>query len=116
MPVLCSNDLVHGSWWMVWGSVGCVVFAIVPLIEQYLTFFSAHDDTLPQLDFKLTWALLIFSGTFFTIGSIAFVRAFEGARYRTTRLSFSQSPFAEPPVRPLLYWYKHCQTDELLGA
>lgn len=58
-----------------------------------------YSDTLPQLDFKLTWALLIFSGFFFTLGSIAFVRAFE-----------------EPPKRPIFYWYKHCQTDELLGA
>lgn len=100
LPVLCSNDLVHGSWWMVWGSLGCAVFAIIPLIEQYISFF-AHttDDTLPQIDFKLTWALLIFSGFFFTLGSLAFVRAFE-----------------EPPVRPIFYWYKHCQTDELLGA
>jgi hypothetical protein len=35
----------------------------------------------------------------FTIGSLLFVRAFE-----------------EPAIRPLLYWYKHFQTDELLAA
>ena len=42
---------------------------------------------------------MIFSGIFFTIGSLIFVRAFE-----------------EPPVRPLLYNLKHFQTDELLAA
>jgi hypothetical protein len=57
------------------------------------------QDTLSALDFRLTWGLLIFSGTFFTIGSLIFVRAFE-----------------EPPLRPLLYQYKHFQTDELLAA
>lgn len=99
LPVLCSNDLVHGSWWMVWGSLGCALFAVVPLIQQYLVFYSQHDDLLPSVDFDLTWALLIFSGFFFTLGSLAFVRAFE-----------------EPPKRALFYWYKHLQSDELLGA
>lgn len=85
--------------WMVWGSLGSAIFALVPLIQQYETFYHQHDDLLPAVDFKLTWALLIFSGFFFTLGSLAFVRAFE-----------------EPPKTPLFHWYKHLQTDELLGA
>jgi hypothetical protein len=99
LPVLCSNDLVHGSWWMVWGSLLTATFAVVPLIQQYESFYKQHDDILPSVDFKLTWSLLIFSGIMFTFGSLAFVRAFE-----------------EPPKRPLFYFYKHFQTDELLGA
>ena len=97
LPVLCSNDLVHGSWWFVWGSVGATVFAIIPLVLSKNA--SETDDTLNNLDYDLTWGLLIFSGIWFTIGSLVFVRAFE-----------------EPPKRPLLYMYKNFQTDELLAA
>jgi len=99
LPVLCSNDLVHGSWWFVWGSLLAAFTAVVPLIQQYLTFYHQHDDALPRIDFELTWALLIVSGIFYTLGSYAFVRAFE-----------------EPPQQPLFYYFKHLQTDELLGA
>lgn len=99
LPVLCSNDLVHGSWWMVFGSLGCAVTAVIPLIQGYLTFYSQHDDLLPTTDFDVIWTLLIVSGIFFTLGSLAFVRAFE-----------------EPPKRALLYFYYHAQSDELLGA
>lgn len=72
--------------------------AVVPLLHDYIPFFNATDDTLPVLDFYSTWTLLIISGFFFTLGSYAFVRAFE-----------------DPPVRPLFTW-KHVETDELLGA
>jgi len=99
LPVLCSNDLVHGSWWMVWGSFGAALFALVPLIQKYLSFYSQHDDVLPEVDFEVTWTLLIFSGMFYGIGSLAFVRAFE-----------------EPPKRALFWFIRHFQTDELLGA
>ena len=99
LPVLCSNDLVHGSWWMVWGSFGAALFALVPLIQKYLSFYSQHDDVLPAVDFEVTWMLLIFSGIFYGIGSLAFVRAFE-----------------EPPKRALFWFIRHFQTDELLGA
>jgi hypothetical protein len=59
---------------MVVGSFGCTIFAIIPLIQQYESFYKSHDDMLPAVDFKITWALLIFSGFFFTLGSFAFVR------------------------------------------
>lgn len=99
LPVACSNDLVHGSWWMVIGSFGCTIFAVIPLVQQYESFYKSHDDLLPKVDFQITWALLIFSGFFFTLGSFAFVRA-----------------FGEPPQRALLYFNRHFRTDELLGA
>jgi len=73
--------------------------AILPLIQQYENFYKTHDDLLPPVDFTLTWVLLIFSGFWFTVGSFAFLRAFE-----------------EPPRQAFFYWFKHLQTDELLGA
>lgn len=99
LPVLCSNDLVHGSWWFTWGSLLTALFAFYPIIQVHVTGDRQNDDILPATDFDITWALLIISGTFFTLGSLAFVRAFE-----------------EPPKQPLFHYYKHFQTDELLGA
>lgn len=99
LPVLCSNDLVHGSWWFMWGSLLTALFAFYPIIRVQVTHERQNDDILPATDFDITWALLIISGTFFTAGSLAFVRAFE-----------------EPPKQPLFHNYKHLQSDELLGA
>jgi hypothetical protein len=83
--------------WFVWGSLGGVIFALLPIVISENS--PATDDKLPTVDYDLTWAILVFSGVLFTVGSLLFVRAFE-----------------EPPVRPLLYYYKHFQTDELLAA
>lgn len=99
LPVLCSNDIVHGSWWFVWGSLLAMLTAVIPLVDYYAHFFQASDNTLPALEFTETWALLIISGFFFTIGSWCFVRAFE-----------------EPERHPLLHGWYHFQSDELLGA
>lgn len=99
LPVLCSNDLTHGSWWFVWGSFAMVLTAIVPIIQQSVTLYQQEDDFLPAIDYDITWSLLISVGIFYTLGSLAFVRAFE-----------------EPPKLPLLHNYYHFQTDELLGA
>ena len=84
---------------MVWGSLLTAIFSLIPLIQDYESFYHQHDDLLPMVDFKITWSLLVFSGVAFTIGSLAFVRAFE-----------------EPPKQPLLHNFRHFQTDELLGA
>lgn len=100
LPAIFSNDLVHGSWWFVAGSAAMTLFAVVPLIQPYIPFYNPEqDDLLPTTDFDVTWALTVFSGFFFTLGSAAFVRAFE-----------------EPSKRPLFYYNKHFQTDELLAA
>ena len=101
LPVYCSNDLVHGSWWFVWGSFGCVIFAMIPLIDMNSQkgHHEVADDVLPETTVKANWSLLFISSFFFVIGSWAFVRAFE-----------------EPHVRPLFWWYRHFQSDELFAA
>lgn len=99
LPVFCSNDLVHGSWWFVWGSIVMAGTSIFPLIQNQVSDLHQEDDMLPASDFDLQWSLMIVVGVFFTFGSAAFVRAFD-----------------EPPKPPLFKEYKHLQTDELLGA
>ncbi len=99
LPVLCSNDLVHGSWWFTWGSLLTALFVIYPLCSISITGYNQEDDILPKSDFQSTWGMMIASGVFFTFGSLAFVRAFE-----------------EPPKKALFSQFKHLQTDELLAA
>jgi hypothetical protein len=101
LPVYCSNDLVHGSWWFVLGSVLGTVIPIVPLVDLFYPFWPTKKNiNLPMLADVTTFALLIASGFFFTIGSLAFVRATE-----------------EPPLRPLFSKVTvHLETDELLAA
>ena len=81
-----------------WGSLLAMLTAVVPLVDYYVHFFETTDDTLPVLEFTETWAMLIISGFFFTLGSYCFVRAFE-----------------EPEKHPLFTW-RHFASDELLGA
>jgi hypothetical protein len=85
--------------WFFWGSLISAGFSLIPLIQQWESFYHQHDDLLPRADFQATWALLVVSGMLFAFGSIAFVRAFE-----------------EPPKKPLFENIYHLQTDELLGA
>lgn len=85
--------------WFVWGSLLSMVIAIVPLASAPLRIKNQTDDALPKLDQSVTYSLLVICGFFYTIGSYAFVRAFE-----------------EPPKLPLFHYIKHFQTDELLGA
>eukprot|EP01041_Mallomonas_annulata_P001362 gene1362-2633_t len=99
MPILCSNDVVHGSWWFVWGSFVSMIFPVLILLNPYIHIYDTEESTLPALGYYVTWIMLIISGLFFTVGSFFFVRAFE-----------------EPPVEPLFKQYKHIQTDELLAA
>jgi hypothetical protein len=101
LPVYCSNDLVHGSWWFVLGSVLATIIPVVPLVDLFYPFWpTSVSIKLPLLSDVTTFALLIVSGFFFTIGSLAFVRATE-----------------EPPLRPLFSKITvHLETDELLAA
>ena len=81
------------------GSFFTGLFAVYPLVQKYIGLYHQHDDLMPATDYDVTWALLIISGIFFTLGSIAFVHAFE-----------------EPPKKAFFAEFKHAQTDELLGA
>lgn len=99
LPVFFANDLVHGSWWFAAGSFLTALSGVYPLVEKYAMDAESNDDLLPSADFDITWAAIIVSGVFFTLGSLAFVRAFE-----------------EPPKQAIFYNIKHFQTDELLGA
>ncbi len=85
--------------WFTIGSFFTGLFAVYPLIQKYLGIYEQHDDVMPATDYDITWALLIVSGVFFTLGSFAFVHAFE-----------------EPPKRAFFHNFKHAQTDELLGT
>jgi hypothetical protein len=100
LPVYFSNDLVHGSWWFVLGSVLATIIPIVPLVDLFYPFWKSNPPKLPLLSDAATFGLLIASGFFFTVGSLAFVRATE-----------------EPPLKPLFANVSvHLETDELLAA
>ena len=99
LPVYFSNDLVHGSWWFVVGSLFITVISIFVLLSTYYqTPLGTDDSILSILEFRVAWILLIISGVFFTIGSLAFVRCMN-----------------DPPIKPVFTWY-HIASDELLGS
>lgn len=101
LPIKFHNDLVHGSWWFVAGSVGATLIPIVPLLDLYYTFWdTGSDKSVPLLEDAATFGLLIASGLFFTLGSLAFLRATD-----------------EPPLKPLFSHISiHMATDELLAS
>ena len=103
LPVLCENDLVHGSWWLLWAAVLAVLIPVVPLVNLYLP----HDHqlwpvpyenliTLP--DHTAVYAVLIGCGIFFFLGSYCLVRF-----------------FAEPQPKPI-FPCMFCQTDAVLSS
>ena len=126
MPVYFRNDLIHGSWfvfilflslyiyiyivlnycmlysyvcrWFVFGSIFITISSIVVLFNKEYLFLGDDDSELSPAKYEDSWMLLIASGVFFTIGSMAFVRA-----------------MSEPPMKPLFNWY-HFGTDELFGS
>jgi hypothetical protein len=98
LPVYCSNDVVHGSWWFVWGSALAMCTSIIPLVQSFYPIFKGGHSALPILTFYGTWTLLILSCFCYTIGSYAFTRAFAD------------------PVKPPIFQWRHVATDELLGA
>lgn len=69
LPVYCENDMVHGSWWMVWGSLVSAIIPCIPLADLHLHFFVIPEETqIRGFDFDVTWIMLILMGIFFTIG------------------------------------------------
>jgi len=101
LPVLCENDLVHGSWWFVVGSVYIVIAGAIVLANNYNTSILGEDDevSIDDFTFRTSWALVILSGLFFTLGSMAFVRA----------------THFDPPMKAI-FSSKHVATDELLAS
>ena len=69
LPVRFSNDLVHGSWWFVLGSVIATFIPIVPLLDLFYGFWE-HTGALPILQDAAIFMLLIISGVFFTLGTM----------------------------------------------
>lgn len=99
LPVYMSSDLVYGSWWMVSGSIVATLISVIPLIDLYTKFFVVPTSTdVRAFDDPMAWFLSIIAGILFTVGSYAFVRAFEC-----------------PPRSPLFRGHYHIQTDELFG-
>ena len=99
MPVWFANDMVHGSWWFVVGSVAFVVSSVVMLENSFHHELGDDDSFLSRFRYRASWVLMIISGVFCTLGSLAFVRAVHES----------------PPMPPLFSWY-HLQSDELLGS
>ena len=113
MPVLCSNDLVHGSWqvlvlclicfnyvvrYYVWGSLLTCFIPLFPLINLYVgEDFWPKAGFLPRPENTAAYAMLSAMGIFYTIGSLAFLRA------------------VETPSRPPLFKWKHFASDELFA-
>ncbi len=64
----------------------------LPLLDQ-------DNSGLDVFSYRATWALMVISSIFFTLGSLAFVRALHD----------------DPPIKPLFTWY-HLQSDELLAS
>jgi len=117
LHVMCSNDLVYGSWYYVVGSVLCILIPIVPLVMIYDDLWGmgdAEDDvevdvegqqgssssssSLPAAARTAVYSLLIVLGALYTAGSYAFLRAVESPR---------------PPA--LFEGSRHAGSDELLG-
>ncbi|RYY86917.1 hypothetical protein EON63_04950 [archaeon] len=102
LPVYMTNDLVHGAWWFVWGSVLFLISSIVVLVNAYSnnhTILGEDDSMLSSQSYRSSWVLMVISAIFCTLGSLAFVRAVHD----------------EPPMPALCGWY-HIHSDELLGS
>ena len=75
LPALARSDLVFGSWWFVVGSLVAVLLSIVVLVNNYYNYLGTDDSALPPLDYRIAWGMALASSVFFTVGSLAFVRA-----------------------------------------
>eukprot|EP01038_Epipyxis_sp_PR26KG_P013674 gene13674-18349_t len=100
LPVLFGNDLIHGAWWLVFGSIMFTLSSAIVLYNSYFDNTFGEDDSLLNIfQYRASWLLLMISGFFFTLGSLAYVRALH----------------EDPPMRPLFKCY-HFSNDELVGS
>jgi hypothetical protein len=63
LPVYFTNDLVHGSWWFVFGSLYTTVISLVILLNSYYPHSLLGEETgvvLPINMYRFTWVLLSF--------------------------------------------------------
>lgn len=82
----------------VWGSLLTVFIPLFPLINLFIDEdFWPKSGLLPLNENTAAYALLSLMGVFYTIGSLAFLRA------------------VETPLKPPLFTWKHFATDELLA-
>lgn len=73
--------------------------AFITLANNFNPTLLGNDDSaLNDMQYRASWGLLVASGFFYTIGSLAFVRA-----------------MSDPPMKPMFSNY-HFQTDELFGS
>ena len=96
LPIFFHTDLVHGSWYYVLGSAVSGMIPAIPLISLYYGLVPIVN-ILPLTPHATAYALLVFVGVMYTVGSLGYLRA-----------QF------DPPVPPLFKW-KHFQTDELFA-
>ena len=76
-----------------------VITSAIVLANDFNPVLGEDDSTLSTSHYRGSWVLMIISGIFFTLGSLAFVRAVHES----------------PPMKPLFTW-KHVASDELLGS
>jgi hypothetical protein len=63
LPVLCSNDLVHGCWWFVWGSFFSMLIPVAPAVDLAIPIFKApHVSVYPIPSDQAAWCMLLLSG------------------------------------------------------
>lgn len=99
LPCICSNDLVAGSWYFVWGSFLSTIIPLVPILDFHYHYFTIPEKTqLDAFDLLSSWVMLSCSGIFFTWGSYALVRTFE-----------------TPPIQPLVS-IRIISNDAILAA
>jgi hypothetical protein len=75
------------------------VSSAVILSNSFSPEMGNDDSILNSHQYRASWLLMTISGIFFTLGSLAFVRAVH----------------EDPPMKPLFRFY-HFQSDELLGS
>ena len=59
--------------------------SIVPIVEIYTSMFQ-EESGLSMFGHYVTWTLMVISGFFFALGSLAFARACEGTRITSIEL------------------------------
>jgi hypothetical protein len=89
---------VHHLRWFLFGSIFITAASAIVLANSYNEVIGTDDSFLSRPAFRASWALLVVSGAFCTVGSFAFVRAMNN-----------------PPMASL-FSCKHCATDELFGS